>query len=82
MALTIIDLVDDAIVSDPNAPEIAGAAELLAAGRARVVREGLDSRKGALEDGIWKALQLLSGGADEYLGTPLQSTSAHEAGTD
>lgn len=38
------DLVNDSIVADPNAPQLAAPLELLRARRTRVVRERVDAR--------------------------------------
>ena len=81
----VVELIDHAIVANANPPEIACAAELIAAGRARRVGERFDARKDPLKGRVGEALQFLTGGADEltlYLRTPLQSACTRKTSSD
>ena len=61
----VIDLVDHAIVTDSEPPQVACPAELLAPRRSRIVRQRLDARKDPLNGRVRERFEILPGGADE-----------------
>ena len=56
---SVVDVVDDAIVTHAHAPQVASAAELLAATRARVGRQRVELARDAAQDRGGKRLELL-----------------------
>lgn len=61
----IVEVIDDSIITDAHAPEICGAAQLLAAWRTRRRRQRIELPRDASEHGVGKCLELLSRRSDE-----------------
>jgi hypothetical protein len=71
----IVDLIDDPIAADSNAPQVFRSAQLFAAGRPWGLSERFDAREHSAEYFIRKALELLPGGTDEPNGVLRHSAS-------
>lgn len=63
--LLVIDRVDDPVGAHPKTPEVLGAREFPAAGRARGGRKTFDAAQHALTDPLRELLELPSGRARE-----------------
>jgi uncharacterized Rossmann fold enzyme len=55
-------LVDHAVVTGANAPQVLNALEFAATGRAGILSQGLDLKKYPIDDASAESLQVLSGG--------------------
>lgn len=78
----VVHLIDHAVDANPNAPEVARATQLAAAGRARCLRERLDSREDSIQDCVVKALKVSPSRADEADSVARHSVLAVRRGRD